>query len=801
MTLPSLQLLDSTHTGSSTAPSTILAYGVLFLLFVYYMLQYVDFPLLPISELLWNALVYITPTKVISFLLPSSKLATQEQKEGDKSSSKSIGYARKSEAMRHILGLDGTGIMSNVQRARSMPGIGATMKETGSTAPPGLGNWDNSCYQNSILQGLAALRSLPSYLARNSYTEATHSTVAALRDLLTRLNEPSSAGKMFWTPAELKSMSSWQQQDAQEYFSKVLDEVEKDTSKYAESVLRNAGLAALPDLELGSPDGKRGSVSESFAGAKVPLELQRAHQLPDELASLVLRNPLEGLLAQRVGCLQCGYGEGLTLIPFNCLTVPLGRQWVYDIRSCLDEYTGLESISGVECSKCTLLRTKQQLERLLSQIQVHTPEDGTSTTPTMLRALQGSSQERLAAVNTALEGEDFSDNTLLKKCQINAKSRVSTTKSRQAVIARAPKSLVMHVNRSVFDEFSGAQTKNFADVRFPYQFDLNSWCLGGGTYFTSNDGEVEKWSTDPAVSMLSPEIEDMPLHLQKAYQLRAVVTHYGKHENGHYICYRKYPLPMPSESRTTDQPVDPWWRLSDDEVSQVSQDDVLSQGGVFMLFYEQVEQLHAPVETEDLEGKVPQQNAAQVALEKTQVIEVESSTEASLTVEKDKEEAAKVHEAPEAADAISLPSSVNDVAVQGHMVSEEVETPSEALKETSAANINTNTSPMLSDAASDSAIVDHASATMSALKSAQTDSTNENHPKDVKPSALLGVDLADPETPTFDETSSTPALEEVMKENRQITPTMRTAPPRSGRGSVSRGSKGMGQVSSMVTAN
>lgn len=40
-----------------------------------------------------------------------------------------------------------------------------------------------------------------------------------------------------------------------------------------------------------------------------------------------------------------------------------------------------------------------------------------------------------------------------------------------------------------------------------------------------------------------------------------------------------------------------------------------------------------------------------------------------------------------------------------------------------------------------------------------------------------------------------------QNDNRNISPAMRTATPRSGRGSISRGQKGMGQVSSMVTSH
>ena len=787
MTLPGRQHLDRTHAVPSTAYSTILAYGVLFLLFVYYMLNYLDFPVLSISELFWNALVYLTPTAVISFLHPSANLTTQKD-EGNKSFFRSVGYARKSEALRHILGLDGTGVMSNVQRARSVSGIGTMMKGIPSSAPPGLGNWDNSCYQNSILQGLAALQSLSSYLVRNTRTEGMDSTKAALRGLLARLNDPANAGKMFWTPAVLKSMSSWQQQDAQEYFSKVIDEVDKEVSEAVELKPQNMGLAALVNLDLSSSNPKHETSPEV---AEASLDTTRPHELPDELASIIARNPLEGLLAQRVGCLRCGYVEGLSLIPFNCLTVPLGRQWMYDIRSCLDEYTGLESINGVECAKCTLLHTKQQLERLLSQIQAQSSGDDDVATSGMLKALKDSSLERLAAVDVALEEADFSDNTLLKKCQINANSKVSTTKSRQAVVARAPKSLAIHVNRSVFDEITGAQTKNFADVRFPYRFDLGSWCLGGGV--SSSNQEVEEWNTDPALSMLSSEIEEVPLHLQKVYELRAVVTHYGRHENGHYICYRKYPLPRTSDIASTDQPAERWWRLSDDEVSQVSQDNVLSQGGVFMLFYEQVQQKLAPPNTEKGEVRVQEQKASDSApgIDESPLVEVPFLAKAG------EDEKARVLLASEIARVSQILDTVNPSAVQGHTTTEAVEGPSQALNEGRPITTDIIRSPTKGD---NPLHVEQGANAIQPLASAQTSSTCKTIIENLQPSAASALGSSEPDVSPPEANCLPPASETPIIESWQTAPTMRTAPPRSGRGSVSRG-KGMGQVSSMVTAN
>ena len=56
------------------------------------------------------------------------------------------------------------------------------------------------------------------------------------------------------------------------------------------------------------------------------------------------------------------------------------------------------------------------------------------------------------------------------------------------------------------------------------------------------------------------------------YSLRSVIVHYGTHNYGHYIAFRKF--------RGC------WWRISDETVYIVDEAEVLSTPGVFMLFYE-----------------------------------------------------------------------------------------------------------------------------------------------------------------------------------------------------------------------
>ena len=491
-------------------------------------------------------------------------------------------HAAKSEALRRVLGIGGNTILQKlpvegIMRRASVSTWQST--STGSAAPPGLGNWNNSCYQNSVLQGLASLDSLRPYLMRAQGEES--STSGTLLEMINRLNDSDNNGKQLWTPAKLKSMSSWQQQDAQEYFSKIMDELDKEAAKTLSSSIAKPGLESITE----EATKQTTSTSERVTSSPEANDVTTADQ----------RAPMDGLLAQRVACTRCGFSEGLSLIPFNCLTVPLGSDFAYDLEECLDEYTKLEEISDVECTKCTLIRAEQQLKQMLPPPPSFHSSDAAPAVDSKVLALppelRAQAFKRLSAIQQALEEDDFSDKTVNETCQIPKKAHVSSTKTRQAVIGRPPESLVVHVNRSVFDESTGVQRKNYASVRYPLVLDLKQWMLSAEAKDDANAEEALE-------SMLSKagNCSDVV-----SYCIKAVVTHYGRHENGHYICYRRHPVcpklgyqahdldgrePEDDEpmAQTTDE--ERWWRLSDEDVSPVSEEDVLGQGGVFMLFYE-----------------------------------------------------------------------------------------------------------------------------------------------------------------------------------------------------------------------
>lgn len=778
------RILEDSHTQTQYTASTTAASAVLLVLLGYQLFYWLDYPILSMSELLWNSAVHAAPSRAIFALERALIPKTTEEARHDAERSESNTHARKSQSMRRLLGLDGTGILSKIQRASGGNAANVFFPSKLNTTPPGLGNWDNSCYQNSVIQGLASLQSFSAFLNRSRSGEPSRSTKEALGDILEKLTDQANLGAMFWTPAQLKSMSSWQQQDAQEYFSKLMAEVERETVDSIRSDAKNVGLAAVQTLSQGSVDSSTARASTTDKSPAPSIRGSQAlTQLPDELQSIIARNPLEGLLAQRVGCLKCGFVEGLSLVPFNCLTLPLGKQWLYDIRSCLDDYTSLEPINGVDCAKCTLLQSKTQLEKLRCQLSDATAQELQSSAPLVSEALRASVEERLHAVNEALDNDDFSDNTILKKCQVPQKSKVSSTKTRQAVIARAPKSLAIHINRSVFDEMTGMLSKNYADVRFPMRFSLRSWCLGGGD-------DIEQWNTNPAESVLPDDIDDGQETDKGAYELRAALTHYGRHENGHYVCYRRHETTSNDDTKESEVTDGRWWRFSDEDVSAVSEDNVLAQGDVFMLFYERVDDPPPPSESERSAVEKPMHGTADAGIdtksEHDRGVDIEVSGRLTPpTTERRADE-------------------IDPVAKMSSEISSGVES---AMQEHGKANSDMSEGGKGSPA---SELIPKLSILSAQVPVPAVDQTAplDTPPADITttipPLKTTTVDSSPPPSSIDSEPTPSPRPKDPPRNNdsRNTAHSMRTATPRSGRGSVSRGKKGIGKVSSsMVTAN
>jgi len=547
---------DSYNTPGLSVAQSLQLWTGLFCITVYVaykFLQYLDFAHLSPPELFWNAIVWITPVSLINALAHISRKSGVRIEMANVESDSEV-RAMKSGALMALFGLGA--VMSPLSfgtRTMLAPSSSRSKK------PPGLGNWDNSCYQNSVLQGLAALEPVHKFLEhiRETISEDEETTTGSLHSFLRALGPNTDRVGHIWTPAKLKSMSSWQQQDAQEYYSRILDDVDKDLK----SSIHQGGMSSGLDTTEKIASEYMAQLSENYSSK---------------------HSPLEGLLGQRVACTACGFTDGLTLLPFNCLTLSPAQERVASLENCLDDYTDLEEIEGVECLSCTF---RQQQAKVRAILQTQTDLSAITADQSTLRDKINS---RLNLLDEAITDEIFTDG-MAEKCNISKKSRVTSTKTKQVILARRPKALALHINRSVFNEMTGDLQKNHVVITYPQRLSLEPWMIGKQSDKPVDENR-EIWSTSAETSMLA---NNRVLNkFGQEYVLKAVITHTGKHEDGHYICYRQHSYDGQEEHEKTSR----WWCMNDELVTEVTEETVLCQRGVFMLFYELI-QSHSEIDT------------------------------------------------------------------------------------------------------------------------------------------------------------------------------------------------------------
>jgi ubiquitin carboxyl-terminal hydrolase 1 len=366
-------------------------------------------------------------------------------------------------------------------------------------------------------------------------------------------------------------MGTWEQQDAQEYLSTLLDKVETEISKATQNASKFCSLLSNVGEEADKED--------------------------NDTPSPALTNPFKGTLVHKMQCNVCGYSEGLDPEWFNWLTVPANTGLdVYNVDTdCFYEYLKPETLSGVHCLKCTLLKWQNWARLRL--------DDSTKLGQQM--------RDKLASIDKALEDEDFSEDTLLEKCRIAKKYWVTQEKTRMHAILRSPKSLAIHVNRS-----TNWGRKTYSQVWFPQYMDLSPYNVSRFQRSKENEEEqVEAWH----MIGTNPSSEDIRYSADSSivYALRAVIIHQGSHDSGHYVCYRRHQAsgstPYPQETvvqcaecnlpfLTTSEQLpkelkiqvehETWWRISDADVSESSFENMRAMArNIFMLFYERVDVL------------------------------------------------------------------------------------------------------------------------------------------------------------------------------------------------------------------
>ncbi len=429
----------------------------------------------------------------------------------------------------------------------------------------GLANPANDCFMNSILQALAGLADLRIYLIREVHRRALDGpemyaaaslkeargdrqwaadtarygrggmekkegsdeadellsglqqgiVTAALKDILDRLNERPIYRKTITADVFIRvlehafrSRISRQQQDAQEFLQVVAERLCEEY--HAGLKVRRAalGVNSADEVRINGIEGQHeeetsrkrrstpiettteiaGSGQEQRTSGDSDGNQEQAngsHEEPGEEGF-----PFEGKLESQIECLTCHFKPKPTISTFVTLTLHVPQTSSTTLNSCFDGLFKVEHIDDFKCDNC----------RLEHALRLKQTELSTTTSLTKRQLLSSHISKIQHALHTDPE-------TPPKDAHLPPLSQAPRRRiARHTGIARFPRVLAVHLSRSIFCS-STASTKNLARVTFP-----ETLPLGGLLHRT-------------------------------AYSLRALVTHKGGHNSGHYESFRRQPVP------------------------------------------------------------------------------------------------------------------------------------------------------------------------------------------------------------------------------------------------------------------
>lgn len=304
----------------------------------------------------------------------------------------------------------------------------------------------------------------------------------ALKEMLDKLNTKYYNEKPYFkTNKLLKTMTKtphknmllgYDQEDAQEFFQNILAELEKNVkSLYTEEPNKKP----VPEENL-PEDALIGQAHLNRVGTVyIPTEQIDPNIVLDKskkryYSPFKLITPLDGITAERIGCLQCGENGGIRYSVTSGLSLNLPSDSIgtsIKLTDLLNEWVKPEIIDGVECNRCALEAVHEHLVGQLKQYQ----NKGENVIPEKLLVAFESRIEELEQIlaKPVIDDEDY------KKLHTENMVRKSS-KSKQILISRPPPLLSIHINRSVFDPRTYMIRKNNSRVVFKSRLNLSPWC-------------------------------------------------------------------------------------------------------------------------------------------------------------------------------------------------------------------------------------------------------------------------------------------------------------------------------------
>ncbi|KAF9463073.1 hypothetical protein BDZ94DRAFT_1236467 [Collybia nuda] len=467
---------------------------------------------------------------------------------------------------------------------------------------PGLVNISGTyCFMNSTIQALASVSYLQPHIdaihAKAEALDVPSPVIDTLQELFRKLNNPRSSYTAIRPYEIIDALSnqaegrtntllySREHQDAQELFQLLSECIKNEIAAVDKEGYRDRGLGGL----------------------------SQASETNREIG----KNVFDGLTANRRSCVVCGYTEAVMHFALDNWQLAVPRMAAScRLEDCLEDYTSLEILKDCICRKCSMFATHRRLLHDVKALEEATRPEAKPSASKKRRLKEVIRMEKRvkAAIEEGRIEDDLPD--------VRMEKVISKNSTKQAMIARPPAVLALHINRSV--HFGQYASKNNVRLIFPEVLDLTPFTTSGSlstipTSAISTPAPALPRSTTPTpATYANPRV---------IYRLSAVVCHYGQHSFGHYICYRRKPrspsITDPKKRWAPPKLVDPlrieddgfnngmgpryvwedevqedgrrpgkgWLRVSDDAVRECGIESVLQEGsGAFMLYYERAVQ-------------------------------------------------------------------------------------------------------------------------------------------------------------------------------------------------------------------